>query len=389
MSTATTRAPDDAPGRTHGGRVRYLREGVGLGGARPTLKQRVKRALLYALLTWAVPLALSLVPHDGPVAVPFVFDIEIHVRGLVAVPLLLLVEWPIANRLREIMHLLASPPLTRGSAGDVVKARIRWARRVASHPIANIVLVVLAFAFALQWLRAHEVGPTTWVSTPHGGAYSLTPAGAWAVGVSVPVYAFLLLRWLWRWALLGVLFFRVSFLRLRLVPSHADRAAGLSIVSETGFVFAWVLMSASSVASAKCLNAIVHAGAPPSSFLGIVQGLTALGVVCAFLPLVAFTPRLIRAKRLGLRRYGSVVHGHGLAVKKGWPPPAGRVPSEDASSTADLNAVYEGVRLMRLAPIRVRHVAGVAAAVILPMTPVILLAAPLPEIVAALLKALV
>ena len=112
MSSATAIAHEATWGLTHTGRLAYLEERLGVTGSRPTPRQRVKRAMLYVLLTWVAPCALSFVPHDASLAMPFALDIEAHVRGLVAVPLLLLAEWPIEQRLRAVMRRLGSPPLT-------------------------------------------------------------------------------------------------------------------------------------------------------------------------------------------------------------------------------------------------------------------------------------
>src|SRR4051812_1803653 len=113
MSSATVPALSETWGLTHTGRLAYLEERLGVTALRPTLEQRMRRALFYVVLTWGVPFALSLVPSGVTVALPFAFDIEAHVRGLVGVPLLVLAEWPIEHRVRLVMHRLGSSPLTR------------------------------------------------------------------------------------------------------------------------------------------------------------------------------------------------------------------------------------------------------------------------------------
>ena len=390
MESATALADDDAAwDLVHAGRLAYVEERLGVTGFRPTLRQRVRRALFYVVLVWATPFALSFVPSGASLRMPFALDIEAHVRGLVAVPLLLLAEWPIEQRLRIVMRRLGSPPLMRQRGRKLLGERIRWARRVGGHPLAEGALLVLAFAAGYRWLAGHEFGLATWISTPRDGVDTVTPAGAWMAGVVVPAYSFLLLRWLWRWVVLAALFARVSRLPLRLVANHGDCAAGLGFVSEASVVFAWVLVAASSVVCAKGMDAIIYAGMSPGGFMTILQVIVVLGVLWAFLPLLAFTPRLVVAKRNALRRYTDIVAKHGTIIERRWRLPGDSVTSEDAESMANLNSVHATVRAIRIVPVGVMDLVAVAAAAMLPLVPVILQIIPARELAARLLKALV
>ncbi len=373
---------------SHAGRFPYVEEKLGFGGARPSLQQRLRRALLFAFLSWAVPFALSFVDARTHLVLPFALDIEAYVRGLVATPLLALAEWPVEYRLRGLMERLSAPPFMRPRARAEASDLVRAARRLAGHPVAEGALVVLAFAVGYEWLVRHQIGLPTWISSPSAAGEGVTAAGAWAAAVTVPLNAFLLLRWVWRWAVLGLLLWRVSRTPLRLVPNHRDRAAGVGFLSEVGLLFAWTLMAASSMISAKWMDAILYTNVPPRAFLYSIYAAGVLGVVGAFLPLVAFTPLLLRTSRLARRRYGLIVARHGLHVEAHWR--AGHeVTAEDASSMCDLNSIYETVAAIRFIPIRPRHVLAVAAATIVPMTPVILEIVPLHDIAQRLLAALV
>jgi hypothetical protein len=122
-------------------------------------------------------------------------------------------------------------------------------------------------------------------------------------------------------------------------------------------------------------------------FVTMLQVFVALGVLWAFLPLVAFTPRLVRTKRHALRRYTDIVAKHGTIIERRWRLPGERVTSEDAESMANLNAVHATVRGMRFVPVGVMDLVGVAAAAMVPLTPIVLQIVPARELAARLFKA--
>ena len=65
---------------------------------------------------------------------------------------------------------------------------------------------------------------TTWRGTAEGG---LTAAGWWYALVSLPMFRFLLWRWLWRVFIWAALLWQTSKIQLRLLPTHPDQAGGL------------------------------------------------------------------------------------------------------------------------------------------------------------------
>src|SRR6185369_2998131 len=74
-----------------------------------------------------------------------------------------------------------------------------------------------------------------WVRTPAGP--DLSYAGWWLGWICVPMYRFLLLRWLWRMYLWASFLYFVSKLDLALIPTHPDKAAGLGFLSEAQLKF--------------------------------------------------------------------------------------------------------------------------------------------------------
>ena len=70
-----------------------------------------QRVIIIALVAWLPLLALSALEGHlwrGDSGVSFLHDIEVHVRFLVAMPLLIVAELVVHNRLRPLLHQLAN-----------------------------------------------------------------------------------------------------------------------------------------------------------------------------------------------------------------------------------------------------------------------------------------
>jgi hypothetical protein len=84
----------------------------------------------------------------------------------------------------------------------------------------------------------------------------LSYAGWWFGLISVPVYRFLLLRWVWRMFLWASFLWRVSKLNLVLIPTHPDMAAGLGFLSEAQLRFGSIAFACGVVVAGQMGNAI-------------------------------------------------------------------------------------------------------------------------------------
>ena len=75
-----------------------------------TLNLVKRRVIVISLLTWLPLLVLSVLSGQalgGAIKVPFFYDVDVHVRFLVALPLLLVAELVVHQRIRPIMRQFA------------------------------------------------------------------------------------------------------------------------------------------------------------------------------------------------------------------------------------------------------------------------------------------
>ena len=348
-----------------------------------------RRIVVITLFAWLPLVLLSglegrLLP--GGVAVPFVYDLEVQVRFLVALPLLILAELIVHQRMRRIAlafldrHLV--PDADRPRFMQAIAAAMRLRNSVAAE------LLLLAFVYIVGvlvvWRHFVVLNTGTWYVSPAADGSRLTLAGIWYGYVSVPLFQFLLLRWYYRIFIWARFLWQVSRIRLALVPTHPDRLGGLGFLSNTVYAFAMLLTAHGAILSAQLANRILFLGANLLDFKVEIGVWAVFLAILVFGPLLVFGPQLAEAKRTGLREYGTLGEHYARAFADKWlygpPPDEPLLGSADIQSLADLGNGYQVVKEMRFAPITRDAVVQLAAALLLPIAPLALTIMPLEDL---------
>ena len=178
----------------------------------------------------------------------------------------------------------------------------------------------------------------------------------------------------------------VSRIKLFLVATHADLAAGLGFLSEGQKTFSPIVFAGGAVIAAEVGNAIVYQGEALSSLKFPMIAYGVLATIFLVVPLLVVTPVLLKVKRKALLEYGAQVAIHNQLFDQKWiqsRQPVGEtlLGNPDASSLADLGASFTVVRQMRVVPIDKPTLLTLAISAALPMLPVVLYATPAPELV--------
>ncbi len=149
-----------------------------------------------------------------------------NVRFLITVPILILAESRIDRRWRTlVLEFLTSELVdekTLPPFESVIGRTTRWRDRIPPE-----VLLAVAAIFVSIFIVKSELlmtGISNWHSLKSG---EVSAAGRWFSLVSIPIFRFLLLRWVWRMFLWTSFLWSVSRINLFLVATHADLAAGL------------------------------------------------------------------------------------------------------------------------------------------------------------------
>jgi hypothetical protein len=348
----------------------------------------VALGLVLGAFPWIVLVALALVEGLGPV----LFSIEAigaHVRLLVAIPLLFVCEAFIDPRFTAFVHEMVRSQVVPATARPALESEIaritRW--RDGWLPEAFLLLAAVLLALTMRnenffdylsgltgGSKPSAVGKTTWTSQ-------------WYWMVCMPLFRFLLLRWLWRLALWCFFLWRVSRLELRLVPTHPDRAGGLGFLELVHTEFAPLVLAISATQSASLAQDIAldrmtfDAIYPSVAFVLLADAVLFVG------PLYIFFLKLWRCKVKGMSDYSAFAERYVNEFDRKWlgahpGPGEPLLGTADIQSLADLSNSVSIVRDMRLVPVSSSILMYLAVAALVPLLPLVLFKYPIADLLA-------
>ena len=353
-----------------------------------------QRVIAITLLAWLPLLLLSALEGNlwgGSTVVPFLFDIEVHVRFLVALPLLILAEMVVHRRMRPLLQQFLERNLIPENAMTRFESAIASAFRLRNSVLAEVLLIALVYGVGVLIVWRHYVAldTTTWYTTASAGGSQLSLAGIWFGYVSLPIFQFLLCRWYFRLFIWARFLWQVSRIELSLVPTHPDRLGGLSFVSGQVYAFTVLAVAHGALLAGNLANRIFFLGAALTQFKAEIA-IVLIFLMCIILgPLLFFMPQLAQAKRTGSREYGVLAERYVREFDNKWlrgGAPAGEplVGSSDIQSLADLGNSFQVVREMRIVPIKRDDVLRLVVATLVPIVPLALTMMSLEELLKTL-----
>jgi hypothetical protein len=349
-----------------------------------------RRIVVITLLAWLPLLVLAALDGrlmGGGVAVPFLFDVDLHVKFLVALPLLVVAELVVHQRMRSLVENFQARRLVPAESIGRFEAAIASAYRLRNSVPAEVLLMAFVYVVGITviWRQHMALDAATWYADPTAEGTRLTLAGVWYGYVSLPVFQFLLCRWYFRICVWVRLLWQVSRIRLRLVPTHPDRVGGLGFLGTTTHAFIPLLMAHGALWAGFIANQIFYAGGNLVQYRLEILLLVIIMVLLTVGPLLVFAPQLAEARRTGLREYGTLAQGYVRDFDSKWLRGAG--PSDepmlgtgDIQSLADLANSYAVIQDMRVVPVTRQAMLQLAAATVAPIVPLLLTLMPLEEL---------
>jgi hypothetical protein len=359
-------------------------------GAGPSV---MRRSVVFIAITW-VPL-LFFAALEGYALGPsprssLLLDFATYARLFLAVPLIFAAEVVVGPRMRSAgLRFLHANIVRPESYPEFAAAVARVQRRREAH-LPEVAFIVIALLGA-RWLSLEQVtglGATTWHTTWVGGELRLSASGLWYGFVAIPLVQFFVLRWVWRLVIWTLFLWDVSQLRLNLLATHTDEAAGLGFlgaghVSMAIFPFAVGCVICAELAFRAAFEGLnltrLQSMAPLLiAYLVFVEAVT-------FGPLLIFAPLLARTRREALGSYGILVQHHNQLFHSKWidgERPADEVPlgNPDMSSLVDLGSSYTVIKQMNIVPFSAAQLAQVAVISCLPGLPLLFQILPFMEV---------
>jgi len=334
-------------------------------------------------ITW-LPLAIITAFEgtfwSGP-TLPFLKDVAMQVRLLIALPLLIAGRLFIDKMVTVVIKYLSDTFMSSESRQQILDKILGRAKKLTNSALTELVLMLIVIATTIIVVKTGFVvalrsGSETWMAAGKNGNTSLTYAGDWAVFVSIPLFQFLLLRWLWRYIVWALLLFRISKLNLNLLPTHPDRAGGLGILIMAQRNFNLLFVAIGVILSGAL---IAQLSADPDSFNTVRNeaiGYIVLSLILILFPLLFFTGKLVKTKQEGLLKLSNLGVILSSKFENEW---VNEMPVEnsisekevDPSMVYDYSGIYDSLQKLRAVPVTIRDIIGLALILFIPFIPLL------------------
>jgi len=359
------------------------------------LEMSRRRVIVIACIAWVPLLLLALMAgrRPGDVAIPFIYDVEVHVRFLVALPILIAAELIVHRRLLPAVRQFVQRRIVIPEELPRFEQAIEATMRLRNSVVIEVALIGIVYTMGIWlWRNQIAVAEPSWYALPSNSGVRLTPAGYWLMLISTPLFQFILLRWYFRFFLWFSFLFRVARLNLHLIPIHPDRAGGLGFLGASPMAFAPVLIAQGAVLAGLIATRIFFEGQELTDFKVQIVGFVAFFVLATLIPLMVFVPLLAAARRAGLGDAGRLASRYGRQFEEKWfrggASDEQLLGSGDIQSLADLGNSMGVVQEMRMVPFGWRDVTRLVMITTVPFVPLLFTVFSLEDFASYLIKAI-
>jgi hypothetical protein len=335
--------------------------------------------LLLGFLMWGIMIALSLT--DGTTSQFFSLSvIGVHVRLLIVIPMFFICETLVVPRMSAFVSLAIQSGLITKSSLPALNMELSRVSKWKNAWLPELIFLLIAAMLPLAEASFQPYG--TSASFASEKVAELSMANQWYLVVSLTLFRFLMLRWLWHLGLWCFVLWRISRLELDLLSTHPDGSAGLGYLEVVQSHFTPLIFALSALQAAMLTEEIsahrMEFGAiyPPIMLVLIVDGVLFLG------PLFIFSSKLWACKVKALSEYMEFSAQYVKDFDSKWlhnktPAKEPLLGTPDLQSLADLNNSISVVRNMRWVPMSMPLLVTLLSAALVPMLPLLLLQYPI------------
>ena len=292
-------------------------------------------------------------------------------------PLFLFAEWKVNKSTSSSLRTFLERPVIDDRDRASYQAILTKLYRLKKMLAFDLSYLFLGYLFSWLWISAElQNGIDTWHARRGAdGIEHITAAGLWAAMIGVPLYNYWWLRFLgkcsmWSWAL-----WKISRLRLHLVPTHPDRTAGLYFISKTQTSFGAVIFAFGVSAIAATIgHKLIIEEASPLAFAvwGPLVGYIVLAPLVFTLPLFAFTPQLKELKHHTEEQFNRQLANLSRQFEKNWlkgEKGKTNLIAPEISAMADITSAYHTAEKLRVVPFDFESGSKLIASTVTPFIP--------------------
>jgi hypothetical protein len=348
---------------------------IKLGLTESTTRGFAMRSIVISGATWLPLLILSALQGlalNDSIDLPFLKDYVSHVRFLLIIPMLVFAEGGVDNRLRMVTsQFFKAGILNADDLPHYQEIKNRVMRLTESVAADTVILVIVAANIFIRWW-GRPVQINMWMFNQGNPGGSLSWAGDWFFFFSVPIFQFILLRWVWRWMIWVYYFFKISQMPLKLSPAHPDLAGGIGFLGMPPGPFMRINLALAVLFSALITQRIVLLHQRLPDYYIIIGGFAFFSILLNVLPLLPFLKPLAIQRRAGIYKYSTLIMEHHKEFEEKWfneNKTETILGAPDASSMIDLNSSFETILKMRIVPFNLKIMMSSIVISVLPLIP--------------------
>jgi len=377
--------PDTSFSLVAGGPFYRMLRRLGLIGADQLSNWRT--ATVLALFAWLPPALLATVQTLADASYQgwgYFTDLTVPARFLIAIWAMIATERYADSRFQILGRQFREAQLL--SPADIARFDVilKIADRRSSARVMEGVILAAALFFAGFVIEIPiQLAGSAWEGSLADGQVKLSWAGMAVRYASGPLFFFLVLRWGWWFMVWAAMLFRISRLKLKLIPTHPDRAAGLGFLAIYPSVFSGLSFALSCVISANMLKDLALQERPPEIVWFAIAGWLGLNLMVFLGPLLAFSRPLFAAREQALLEYGRMATRQHLAMRRKWTgetTDGNPVDAQTLPSLSELQTNVQAIRDMGYTPANRGTMVHIIVAAGLPFLPVVLKLVPLDNI---------
>ena len=342
------------------------------------------RILVACGCTWLPIVLLSVSSESFPYVIT---DIEVHARFLVSLPLLIFGEVYANTNAYKVVREFCNTQIISRNAMPAYELELR---RMKKHFDTNWAeLGLLSLSILSSSVEAETLKGWSGMWTAQGA--ELTNSGYWFSFVSMPVYRFLLLRWLYRILVWFVFLLRVSRLELSLYALHPDRMAGLEFLTDSIRGLSPFLIALGGLLSGRIANRIFHEGQSLLLHQREIVTLGAISLTISLGPLIVFISPMLHVRYKDRREYSRLAGEYVRSFSAKWlkrasPEQQDLLGTADIQALADMGAAYKVIEQMKIMPFGMPNIIAVLAATYVLVAPLLLTVIPAGELILKIAK---
>lgn len=346
-------------------------------------KSQFKLAIVGVCLTW-LPLAI-ITAIEGTLfsgsQMPFLKDIAMHARLLIAFPMLIMIKTVIDDKVAIIIRYLTKALMSSEEQQLILSNALQKAKKLTSSAYTEYILLFTVIAITTSFIlgdvfSGFKSGTASWMAFTHDRKQVLSVAGYWAVIISIPLFQFFLLRWLWRYFVWVLLLFRLSKANLNLFATHADRAGGLGIIILAQRSFNLIFVAGSCVISGQFVAQLLELPDTFNSVRSVVFAYIIISLIFINIPLLFFMEKLFKMKNDELLYHSYFAVTLSRKFESEWI--AVRFDEKRAgenevnpSMVHDYSGIFDSLQKLRPVPITLQDIVGMGITLFIPFVPIL------------------